>query len=89
VLVLSRFAGAAHECKEALLVNPYDTEAVAAAINRALSMPLEERRERHTAMYATLLHNDIDRWAERFIATLTRPPRAANWPFSVNLAANG
>ena len=36
VLVLSRFAGAAHECKEALLVNPYDTEAVAAAINRAL-----------------------------------------------------
>ena len=50
VLVLSRFAGAAHECKEALLVNPYDTEAVAAAINRALAMPLEERRERHEAM---------------------------------------
>ena len=41
VLVLSRFAGAAHECKEALLVNPYDTEAVAAAINRALAMPLD------------------------------------------------
>jgi trehalose 6-phosphate synthase len=81
VLVLSRFAGAAHECKEALLVNPYDTEAVAAAINRALAMPLEERRERHKAMYATLLHNDIDRWAERFIATLTRPPRASTWPF--------
>jgi len=87
VLVLSRFAGAAHECKEALLVNPYDTEAVAAAINRALGMPLAERRERHAAMYATLLNNDIDRWAERFIATLTRPPRASTWPFPTDAAA--
>jgi trehalose 6-phosphate synthase len=81
VLVLSRFAGAAHECKEALLVNPYDAEAVAFAINRALSMPLEERRARHQAMYETLLHNDIEHWAERFIATLTRPPRNADWAF--------
>ena len=86
MLVLSRFAGAAHECKEALLVNPYDTEAVAAAINRALSMPLVERRERHAAMYDTLVRNDIAHWAERFIATLTRP-RVANWPFDLGAAA--
>jgi len=86
MLVLSRFAGAAHECKEALLVNPYDTEAVAGAINRALSMPLPERRERHAALYATLVQNDIARWAERFIAALTRP-RAANWPFDLGAAA--
>jgi len=81
VLVLSRFAGAAHECKEALLVNPYDTEAVASAINRALAMPLDERRGRHKALYETLLQNDIAHWAERFITTLNRPPRVANWPF--------
>ncbi|MBV8838530.1 MAG: alpha,alpha-trehalose-phosphate synthase (UDP-forming) [Alphaproteobacteria bacterium] len=87
VLVLSRFAGAAHECKEALQVNPYDTEAVAAAINRALSMPREERRERHAAMYDTLLHNDIAHWAERFLSVLARPPRAANWPFSLSVAS--
>jgi trehalose 6-phosphate synthase len=86
VLVLSRFAGAAHECKEALLVNPYDTEAVAAAINRALSMPLVERRERHAALYETLVRNDIAHWAERFIAALTRP-RVANWPFDLGAAA--
>ena len=85
VLILSRFAGAAHECKEALLVNPYDTEAVAAAINRALQMPLEERRERHQAMYETLTQNDIAHWAERFITTLARP-RAANWPFGLSAA---
>ncbi len=88
VLVLSRFAGAAHECKEALLVNPYDTEAVAAAINRALGMPLEERRARHNAMYQTLLDNDIARWAERFIATLMRPPRLSAWPFPVDALAS-
>jgi trehalose 6-phosphate synthase len=86
VLVLSRFAGAAHECKEALLVNPYDTEAVAAAINRALSMPLAERRQRHAAMYETLVRNDIAHWAERFITALTRP-RPANWPFDLRPAA--
>ena len=40
VLILSRFAGAARECGAALLVNPYDPEGVAIAINRALSMPL-------------------------------------------------
>src|SRR6185369_488953 len=73
VLVLSRFAGAAHECKDALLVNPYDTESVATAIDRALSMPLEERRQRHARMYATLINNDIANWAERFISTLMRP----------------
>src|SRR4029079_154600 len=85
VLVLSRFAGAAHECREALLVNPYDAEAVASAINRALSMPLTERRDTHAPMYETLVRNDIAHWAERFITTLTRP-RATNWPFGIGLA---
>jgi trehalose 6-phosphate synthase len=86
MLVLSRFAGAAHECKEALLVNPYDTEAVAAAIDRALAMPLEERKERHKTLFATLLANDIAHWAERFIATLARPQRAFEWPFGMAAA---
>ena len=47
VLILSRFAGAAQECKAALSVNPYDPDSVAAALGQALSMPLAERRERH------------------------------------------
>ena len=54
VLILSRFAGAAHECAAALLVNPYDSEGVGNAINRALSMPLDERRERHAANFKVL-----------------------------------
>jgi trehalose 6-phosphate synthase len=82
VLVLSRFAGAAQECAAALLVNPYDPEGVAIAINRALSMPLDERRERQAQNYRVLVRNDITHWAERFLALLepasvTAPPMAA------------
>jgi trehalose 6-phosphate synthase len=73
VLILSRFAGAAVECEAALLVNPYDEEAVAVAINEALSMPLEERRARHGALLKVLSDNDIKHWGERFIAALTQP----------------
>jgi len=70
VLILSRFAGAAQECKDALLVNPYDPDSVAAAIGRALSMPLAERRQRHQLMYRILSHNDIEYWAGNFLAAL-------------------
>jgi trehalose 6-phosphate synthase len=70
VLILSRFAGAARELGAALLVNPYDPEGVAIAINRALSMPLAERRQRQERNYRVLVANDITRWAERFLAML-------------------
>ncbi len=70
VLVLSRFAGAARECGAALLVNPYDSEGVAIAINRALGMPLEERRMRHEANFAALTRSDLAQWAERFLGLL-------------------
>lgn len=70
VLILSRFAGAARECAAALLVNPYDPEGVAIAINRALSMSRSERRQRQQQNYRVLMQNDITHWAERFLARL-------------------
>ncbi len=70
VLVLSRFAGAAEQLKEALLVNPYDTEGTAAAIVLALQMPLEERRERHRALMRTVRHHDVHWWCDSFLAAL-------------------
>jgi trehalose 6-phosphate synthase len=73
VLILSRFAGAAVECEAALLVNPYDQEAMAAAIDQALSMPLEERKARHGSLVKVLSANDIKDWGTRFIAALMRP----------------
>ncbi|MBK6005836.1 alpha,alpha-trehalose-phosphate synthase (UDP-forming) [Ramlibacter ginsenosidimutans] len=70
VLVLSRFAGAAEQLKEALLVNPYDTEGTAAAILLALQMPLEERRERHQSLMRNVRQQDVHWWCERFLAAL-------------------
>jgi trehalose 6-phosphate synthase len=76
VLILSRFAGAARECTAALLVNPYDHEGVAIAINRALSMSLDERVQRQTVNFKALLRNDLGQWAERFLQSLEQAPPA-------------
>jgi trehalose 6-phosphate synthase len=70
VLILSRFAGAAAELHAALLVNPYDSEAVGAAIARALSMPLEERQLRHRQLFKVLAENDVASWGAHFLSTL-------------------
>jgi trehalose 6-phosphate synthase len=70
VLVLSSLAGAAQELSGALLVNPYDKTAVAAALQRALVMPLTERRTRNQDMVTALRSNSIARWHESFVARL-------------------
>ncbi|MDH4989308.1 alpha,alpha-trehalose-phosphate synthase (UDP-forming) [Aquamicrobium lusatiense] len=70
VLVLSRFAGAAQELDGAILVNPYDIEAVGNAVAKALSMPLEERRARFTPMMQQLSEHDISRWCSDFLDVL-------------------
>ena len=70
VLVLSRFAGAAEQMREALLVNPYDVPATAQVIQRALHMPLNERRERHTALLAQIRAHDVHAWRSEFLRTL-------------------
>ena len=72
VLVLSQFAGAANELTSALLVNPYDRDDVANALNRALTMPLTERISRHADMMKIIRENDIDSWQARFIADLDK-----------------
>lgn len=72
VLVLSRFAGAALELTDALLVNPADTEEVADALERALKMRLPERRERWRAMMNVLEKNDITVWRNAFLHALHR-----------------
>jgi trehalose 6-phosphate synthase len=70
VLVLSTMAGAAEELSEAILVNPHDIDAVAEGLHRGLTMPLEERRNRHDAMMRVLRRNDIRAWRNRFINKL-------------------
>jgi trehalose 6-phosphate synthase len=70
VLILSQFAGAAAELDQALIVNPHETEGVAAALKRALEMPLGERRRRQEAMFTHLSNNDIELWARNYLSTL-------------------
>ena len=54
VLVLSRFAGAANELTSALIVNPYDRDEVAAALDKALTMSRTERISRYNDMMEIL-----------------------------------
>lgn len=71
VLVLSRFAGAARELEEALIVNPHDIDAMADAIGRAFAMSLDERKERWSAMMTRLRSHTVHTWASEFISALT------------------
>jgi trehalose 6-phosphate synthase len=70
VLLLSRFAGAAAELQQAILVNPYDPEGMVEAIAQALDMPLAERRERWAAMFEHLSKHDIAAWRKSFLEAL-------------------
>lgn len=70
VLVLSRFAGAADQMQEALIVNPYDVQGVADAMHRGLTMPLAERQERWGALMTKLRTNDIVAWRNTFMSSL-------------------
>ena len=70
VLVLSRFAGAARELDSALLVNPYDLDATAAAIEQGVAMPREERIARWRAMYDRISRNNVHQWCRGFLRAL-------------------
>ena len=67
VLILSEMAGAAEELQEALVVNPFDVEAVAEALHRALSMPQDERRARMSALRDRVRAHDVHAWVSRFL----------------------
>ena len=71
VLVLSRFAGAAAQQAEgALVVNPYDIQGVADALQSALNMPLAERKARWRKLIEGVQRDDVTAWRESFLARL-------------------
>lgn len=70
VLILSRFAGAANELTSALIVNPYDRDEVAAALDKALTMDKAERISRYNDMMLILRKNTINHWRESFLKDL-------------------
>jgi trehalose 6-phosphate synthase len=72
VLVLSKFAGAARELKDALQINPFSIEEGAEACYAALRMQPEERKRRMRRMRENLKQNNIYRWAGRFLSEWTK-----------------
>ncbi|MEO6743068.1 MAG: trehalose-6-phosphate synthase [Caldimonas sp.] len=72
VLILSRFAGAAREMTEALIVNPYHLEEAADALHHAATMPATEQRERMASLRATVNENNVFRWAGNMLADAAR-----------------
>jgi len=78
VLLLSQFTGAARELPEALIVNPYDADQCAEAIDLALTMPMRMQRARMRLMRALLQEFNVYRWAGRMLldaATMRRRGR--------------
>jgi trehalose 6-phosphate synthase/phosphatase len=67
VLILSEMAGASEELQEALIVNPFDIDAVADALHLALSMPEDERRARMSALRDRVRGNDVHAWVRHFL----------------------
>jgi len=72
VLILSKFAGAAWELEDALLVNPYSLEEIAASMIRAVEMPKRERRRRMRRLRLHVSSNNIYRWAGDILSELSR-----------------
>jgi trehalose 6-phosphate synthase len=72
VLVLSRFAGAAHELGDAIVVNPYDLDGVADVLEAALTMSADEQRSRMRALRAVVAERNIYRWAGHMLIDAAR-----------------
>jgi trehalose 6-phosphate synthase/phosphatase len=77
VLVLSEFAGAAAELAGAVMVNPYDVDAVSKSIHQALNMPPDERRTRMQALRRRVHEYDVHHWAAEFLQRLEGQSSAA------------
>jgi len=83
VLILSRFAGAARELEQALQVNPFDADGLAAAIRRALVMPAAEQARRMRSMRLAVAENNIYRWAAKILTAAARlglDSKPDSWP---------
>lgn len=72
VLILSQFTGASRDLPEALIVNPYDIDQCADALNVALSMPAEEQRDRMRNMRGYIQEYNVFRWAGRMLLDAAR-----------------
>lgn len=71
VLILSEFAGAAHQLKQAVLVNPFDVRGLQDAIDEAVNGDRKQHRRRMTSLRRCVQRDDAAWWAEQFLDDLT------------------
>ncbi|TIC81955.1 trehalose-6-phosphate synthase [Nocardioides sp. GY 10127] len=71
-LVLSEFAGAADELRQAYLVNPHDINGMKQALRDAYDASDKEAAKRMKAMRRTVTQNDVKAWADSFLAALAQ-----------------
>jgi trehalose 6-phosphate synthase len=71
VLILSRFAGAARQMSNALIVNPNSPEEISDALSRALAMDLPERKRRWEPLFDNVRRKDVTAWRDDFVGALT------------------
>ena len=69
-LVLSEFAGAADELRQAYMVNPYDINGMKQTIVTAMRAEPKELARRMKAMRKTVAEHDVKDWARRFLSVL-------------------
>ncbi|HVJ26787.1 MAG TPA: trehalose-6-phosphate synthase, partial [Vicinamibacterales bacterium] len=72
VLVLSEMTGAAQELTDALIINPYDVDGFAAAIDAAIRMPADDQQRRMHAMRRIVAGHDVFLWASDILEGLER-----------------
>lgn len=70
ILILSHLTGAAELLEPPITVNPYDLNAVADALRRALEMAPDVRREEMAPVRENVERHDVHHWAERFLRSL-------------------
>ena len=78
VLILSEFAGAAHQMRQAVLVNPFDVRGLEDAIDEAVNGDRRQHRRRMASLVRGVHRDDAASWAEHFLGDLRPTPTAAS-----------
>jgi trehalose 6-phosphate synthase len=72
ILILSKFAGAAAQLSEAVLVNPYDLNDMTQGLRQALEMPHHERLARHAKLASIVREFDAAAWGRSYLSALVK-----------------
>jgi len=73
-LVLSEFAGAWNELRQAFVCNPHDIEGLKQTIMSAIQAPKDQRRRRMKALRRRVSDNDVQHWSARYLEALAHAP---------------